>query len=456
MPCLAPTPAGSPGASRQRIPTEHLQRLGITLPQGMRKVVELRNPQGHRYFGCGRAGGGTYGQWTYLVDEAGKELGAKIFRLNGDKGSDAESAERAAATRLKTNLSIDKEIRNIFKHSRSLEVLDDFEVKDKRYVVMTAKPGCLANVVAGVSDLRKRRAAIRYAAAAVARHLAEMDARGSMHGDVKETNVLVDGKGGVELCDFGSVRDLVPGDPDAPVIKDTVGTYSPPERPYGRSGDVWALGASIASLSHGNAGGTNIFCWKEFYEPDASFRAWRQKLVRHGGRLDLSAMPGGSTWSERFRDFAASDPVACERRIRSLPDRHGRYRDWHKQVLGMDGVVRLDRVLLDGTYTQWLSELLRDRALFTFVVAELGNPRVEQRMEVGYVASAIESIMAPGEARVGKKALASAAKKQPSVAIFKTLQTYRKKTQKAEKARARAASHGAFNPLTWVRRAAAR
>ncbi|KAG2620493.1 putative cyclin-dependent kinase F-2 [Panicum virgatum] len=84
---------------------------------------------------------------------------------------------------------------------------------------------------------------------------AGMHAAGLMHRDLKPDNVLVDGRGGLKICDLGKSRPVADEPPYSnPVV---ARNYRAPELLLGRTDydagiDAWAIGCIVAELLAGN------------------------------------------------------------------------------------------------------------------------------------------------------------------------------------------------------------
>ena len=87
------------------------------------------------------------------------------------------------------------------------------------------------------------------------RSIAYIHAVGICHRDIKPQNVLVDTNSHIlKLCDFGSAKKLVPGEPNVSYICSRY--YRAPELIFGNSNyttqiDVWSVGCVIAELMLG-------------------------------------------------------------------------------------------------------------------------------------------------------------------------------------------------------------
>ena len=87
------------------------------------------------------------------------------------------------------------------------------------------------------------------------RSIAYIHAKGICHRDIKPQNILCDNQSHVlKLCDFGSAKQLVAGEPNVSYICSRY--YRAPELIFGNSNyttsiDVWSVGCVIAELMLG-------------------------------------------------------------------------------------------------------------------------------------------------------------------------------------------------------------
>jgi len=135
-----------------------------------------------------------------------------------------------------------------------------------------------------------------------------------MHRDVKPTNVLVNRKGQVKLCDFG-----VSGQLEKSLAKTNIGcqSYMAPERIQGESqfklgtytvaSDVWSLGLSMVEITLGTYP----------YPPETYANVFAQlQAIVHGDPPQLPA----DLYSETARDFVG-------RCLEKVPSRRATYAD---------------------------------------------------------------------------------------------------------------------------------
>jgi len=170
-----------------------------------------------------------------------------------------------------------------------------------------AKPGQAEANEEG-AELRVPEPVLRRITAGIVRGLGFLkDELQIMHRDVKPTNVLINKKGEVKLCDFG-----VSGQLEKSLAKTNIGcqSYMAPERIKGESqnqlstytvsSDVWSVGLSIIELAKG--------CYP--YPPETFANVFAQLSAIVGG--PAPTLPKG--YSEDAQDFVAKcllkDPAA--------------------------------------------------------------------------------------------------------------------------------------------------
>ncbi|PPR05816.1 hypothetical protein CVT26_010096 [Gymnopilus dilepis] len=177
-----------------------------------------------------------------------------------------------------------------------------------------------------------------------------------IHRDVKPTNVLVNKKGEIKLCDFG-----VSGELDKSLAKTNIGcqSYMAPERIKGESqnnlgtytvsSDVWSLGLSMIEIGMG----------KYPYPPETYSNVFAQlTAIVHG---DPPELPEDS-YSEEARDWVAQ----C---LRKDPERRATY----KELLDHPFLVR-DRTS-NVDMVKWVEKALEHKAAVALAAAKAQTPQ---------------------------------------------------------------------------------
>lgn len=149
----------------------------------------------------------------------------------------------------------------------------------------------------------------------ICRSLAHIHSLGICHRDIKPQNLLLNPRSHVvKLCDFGSAKILVPGEPNVSYICSRY--YRAPELvceavEYTTAVDVWSLGCVMAELLLG----TPIFPGESSYEQLTEIiktlgtpSAEDLKAMNPNYKLNVAAIQPLS-WSKIFRDRAPPDAL---------------------------------------------------------------------------------------------------------------------------------------------------
>lgn len=169
-----------------------------------------------------------------------------------------------------------------------------------------------------------------------------------MHRDVKPTNVLVNRKGQVKLCDFG-----VSGQLEKSLAKTNIGcqSYMAPERIKGESqnmlgtytvaSDVWSLGLSMVEMTLGTYP----------YPPETYSNVFAQlQAIVHGDRPQMPGKGEGPyDYSEEANDFV-------NRCLEKIPERRPTYAELLRHPFLLADEERGDSVDMIG----WVNTALKE------------------------------------------------------------------------------------------------
>jgi serine/threonine protein kinase len=190
----------------------------------------------------GRGGMGTV--WLCRDELLGRDVAVKqVGSMPGETASDVRRALREARSSAALN------------HPNVVSIFDAVEDGDSNWLVMEYVPSrTLAEVMDQEGPLSPERAA--WIGVQAADGLAAAHARGTMHRDVKPSNILVADNDHVKITDFGIAR--THGDAQLTRTGLITGTpaYFAPETARGEeptmAADVWALGASLYAAVEGH------------------------------------------------------------------------------------------------------------------------------------------------------------------------------------------------------------
>jgi hypothetical protein len=364
-----PTPSAP---TRYKVPEATLYEVG--LPEWS-KVVELVSPVGETYVCSGTEGSGQFGKLLYALDKEGKPCAVKIFVT-----PDAPQKYAADGTPVDHTVEptprhrILEEARNTNAMSRYLRVREVFEIAGRVYVVMTLAAFDIASIAQDVEP-DARVALAQTVITQISDEVAEMHARGQLHGDLKLENMLAALSGSrIVLADFGNSAARPPNAPQTLLpVPHGMPTYPAPERPLSFASEVWSLAAAISEIFP-------VISMMPFEAMNAtaeqfeSFAAWRNALM-NGGRIDLRRMPPGNPWTDHFSEFAERAPALCMFVLQFMLDPNPHTRapmawvatEMHKAMVGVGGIPAqqtaqtLQEMIAGSHQTRILADLQRYR-----------------------------------------------------------------------------------------------
>ncbi|XP_047044088.1 mitogen-activated protein kinase kinase kinase 17-like [Lolium rigidum] len=190
-------------------------------------------------------------RWTRVRTLGRGASGAEVF-LAADDASGELFAVKSAITSGAAALRREQAIMSVLQSPRVVSCVGGSAGRDGSYQLFLefAPGGSLADEIAKDGGLEER--AVRAYAADVAAGLAYLHGAGTVHGDVKASNVVIGADGRAKLADFGCARKAGGG----PIIGGTPAFMAPEVargEEQGPAADVWALGCTVVEMATGRA-----------------------------------------------------------------------------------------------------------------------------------------------------------------------------------------------------------
>lgn len=293
----------------------------LQLPYTLR-VRKLECDHGATYYMSQTRSMGGFGKFRRGVNQDGVPVGLKEVRLKGDSKRGINPKTNRPYTYPTRLDDLAKEVALIRALGGRMKLLDLVTLDYKVYIVLTNMAGSLEDAMPHI-PIRSIRGVSRSVTAQTARAMTDMHGKEHLHGDLKQSNIVLDHDGAVVVVDFGKGAEI---DETGQSLETQMGTYPSPGMATATevtaAADVWAL-AVMWIMSHN----VNWGRWFQ-YNPSESYRIdqamaiakfYYSVLDRDTGKIDMTRIdPEDGAFGPMFSHLRAKDFKGTELAIEML------------------------------------------------------------------------------------------------------------------------------------------